>query len=207
RLKGELVDAEQYLAWAQCRERDGDPDAALELEFAQIYSSHERMLAQAGARDEGDLVIDALSLTRARGGAAVTHTSFDHLLIDDAQELDLASASLARELCVPSVTIAGDPDAALLRYRGAGAQRLDSLVTPATPVISLGASQRCPQPVWRAARALAADDRDASPEPARAGLVELWRCANERSQAQSAAVDIERLIAREATAPGEIAVS
>ena len=37
-------------------------------------------------------------------------------------------------------------------------------------------------------------------------MVELWRCANERSQAQSVAVDIERLIAREATAPGEIAV-
>jgi DNA helicase II / ATP-dependent DNA helicase PcrA len=206
RLKAELVDAQQYLAWAQRRERDGDPDAALELEFAQIYASHERMLAQAGARDEGDLVIDALSLTRARGGAAVTHTAFDHLLIDDAQELDLAAASLARELCVPSVTIAGDPDAALLRYRGAGAERLDSFVTADTLEISLGASLRCPQPVWRAARALAGDGPDSFSKPAQAGVVELWRCANERSQAQSVAVDIERLIAREATDPGEIAV-
>jgi DNA helicase II / ATP-dependent DNA helicase PcrA len=206
RLKGELVDAEQYLAWAQQRERDGDPDAALELEFAQIFASHERMLAQAGARDEGDLVIDALSLTRARGRTAVNHAGFDHLLIDDAQELDLAAASLARELCVTSVTVAGDPDAALLRYRGAGAQRLRSFTRPDTPVISLGASLRCPQPVWRAARALAADDQDRSPEPDRAGVVELWRCANERSQAQSVAVDIERLVAREATAPGEIVV-
>jgi DNA helicase II / ATP-dependent DNA helicase PcrA len=207
RLKAELVNAEQYRAWAQGRERDGDPDAGLELEFAQIYCSHERMLAQAGARDEGDLVIDALSLTRARGGAAVSHTGFDHLLIDDAQELDLAAASLARELCVPSVTVAGDPDAALLRYRGAGAQRLESFATPDTPVVSLGASVRCPQRVWRAAQTLRAhDDPDGSPEPARAGVVELWRCANERSQAQSVAVDIERLIAREATAPGEIAV-
>jgi len=206
RLKAELVDAEQYLAWAQCRERDGDPDAALELEFAQIYASHERMLAQAGARDEGDLVIDALSLTRARGGAAVSHTGFDHLLIDDAQELDLAAASLARELCVPSLTVTGDPNAALLRYRAAGAQRMESFATPETPVISLGASLRCPQPVWRAARALATHDPDGSPEPNRVGVVELWRCANERSQAQSVAVDIERLIAREGTAPGEIAV-
>jgi DNA helicase II / ATP-dependent DNA helicase PcrA len=206
RLKAELVDAEQYLAWAQGRERDGDPDAALELEFAQIYASHDRMLAQAGARDEGDLVIDALSLTRARGGAAVIHTGFDHLLIDDAQELDLAAASLARELCVPSVTVAGDPDAALLRYRGAGAQRLESFATPGTPVISLSTSRRCPPTVWRAVRLLATTESADSPEPARAGAVELWRCANERSQAQSVAVDIERLIARETTAPGEIAV-
>ncbi|MFZ0387089.1 MAG: ATP-dependent DNA helicase [Solirubrobacteraceae bacterium] len=206
RLKAELVDAEQYFGWAQRRERDGDPDAALELEFAQIYASHERMLAQAGARDEGDLVIDALSLTRARGGAAVSHTGFDQLLIDDAQELDLAAASLARELCVPSVTVAGDPGAALLRYRGAGAQRLESFATPETPVIALGASVRCPQRVWRAARTLRAEVPDGRPEPVRAGVVELWRCANERSQAQSVAVDIERLIAREATPPGEIAV-
>ena len=206
RLKAELVDADQYLSWAQARDREGDPNAALELEFAQIYASHERMLAQVGARDEGDLVIDALSLTRARGGAAVTHAGFDHLLIDDAQELDLAAASLARELCVPSVTVFGDPDAALLRYRGAGAQRLESFVTPGAPVISLGASRRCPQPVWRAARALAAQDPSGVLEPARPGVVEFWRCANERSQAQSVAVDIERLIAREATAPGEIAV-
>jgi DNA helicase II / ATP-dependent DNA helicase PcrA len=206
RLKAELVDAEQYLVWAQGRELDGEPNAALELEFAQIYASHERMLAQAGARDERDLVIDALALTRARGGAAAGHAGFDHLLIDDAQELDLAAASLARELCVPSITIAGDPDAAILRYRGAGVQRLESFTTPETPVISLGASVRCPQPVWRAARALASDDNDGTPEPARAGVVELWRCANERSQAQSVAVDIERLIAHEATAPGEIAV-
>jgi DNA helicase-2/ATP-dependent DNA helicase PcrA len=205
RLKAELVGAEQYLVWARRRERDGDPDAALELEFAQIYASHEQMLAQAGARDEGDLVIDALSVTRAHAGAAAAHAGFDHLLIDDAQELDLAAASLARELCVPSVTVAGDPDAALLRYRGAGAQRMASFATPDTPVISLGASRRCPRPVWRAARALAAGDQDGSPEPAGAGVVELWRCANERSQAQSVAVDIERLIGRAATAPGAIA--
>ena len=206
RLKGELVDAEQYLAWAQRREREGDPEAALELEFAQIYASHERMLAQVGARDEGDLVIDALSLTRARGGAAVGHTSFDQLLIDDAQELNLAAASLVRELCVPSVTVAGDADAALLRYRGAGAQRLESFATPDAPVIALGASLRCPQPVWRAARALASGDRDGSSVPDRPGVVEVWRCANERAQAQSVAVDIERLIGRETTDPGQIAV-
>jgi len=206
RLKAELVDAARYLEWAQRRERDDDPEAALELEFAQIYASHERMLSQVGARDEGDLVIDALALTRARGGTAAVHAGFDHLLIDDAQELGLSAASLARELCVPSMTVAGDPGAAILRYRGAGAQRLQSFATPETPVISLGASRRCPQPVWRAARALASDDPDDSPEPTRAGSVELWRCANERSQAQSVAVDIERLVSREATAPTQIAV-
>ncbi len=36
--------------------------------------------------------------------------------------------------------------------------------------------------------------------------MEFWRCANDRSQAQSVAVDIERLLSREGAAPGQIAV-
>ena len=38
------------------------------------------------------------------------------------------------------------------------------------------------------------------------GEVAFWRCANERAQAQSAAVDIERLIVGEGVSPGQIAV-
>ena len=207
RLKAELIDAERYLAWATERERDGHPDAALELEFAQIYAWHERMLAEAGARDEGGLVIDALALARARGEGGAGY-GFDHLLIDDAQELDLAAATLALELGVPSLTVAGDPDAALRRYRGAGAQRLERFRGSDTPVVLLRTSMRCTEPVWRAVRAVGSGDEHADDEPAagREGSVEVWRCANERSQAQSIAVDIERLVSRERTAPGEIAV-
>ncbi|MFZ1995029.1 MAG: ATP-dependent DNA helicase, partial [Solirubrobacteraceae bacterium] len=38
------------------------------------------------------------------------------------------------------------------------------------------------------------------------GQCEVWRCANERSQAQAVAVDIERLLARDGIAPGRVAV-
>jgi DNA helicase II / ATP-dependent DNA helicase PcrA len=205
RLKAELVSADRYLAWAQERERDGHPDAAIELEFAHIYGAHERMLAEAAARDEGDLVIEAIALARAReeteGGP-----SFDHLLIDDAQELDLAAATLALALGAPSLTVAGDPDAALHRYRGAGAAALQRFRHADTPVVTLAGSRRCPEPVWRAARALHADGSVAGAPAGREGAVEVWRCANERSQAQSVAVDIERLVARDGQPPGEIAV-
>ncbi|HEX5194012.1 MAG TPA: ATP-dependent DNA helicase [Solirubrobacteraceae bacterium] len=207
RLKAELIDAERYLAWATERERDGHPDAALELEFAQVYVAHERMLMQAGARDDGGLVIDALALARARGGAGGLG-GFTHLLIDDAQELDLAAATLALELGVPSVTIAGDPDAALRRYRGAGAERLERFRDPDTPVVMLERSMRCAETVWRAARAAgpgrAGDDEGV--DGGREGSVEVWRCANERSQAQSVAIDVERLVSRERIAAGDVAV-
>ena len=37
-------------------------------------------------------------------------------------------------------------------------------------------------------------------------MCELWRCANERSQAQSVAVDVERLLGRDGVAPGRVAI-
>ena len=59
RCKTELIDAEAYAAWA-ARLGVAEGEAALEQEFAEVYRAHERMLADAGARDEGDLMRDGL---------------------------------------------------------------------------------------------------------------------------------------------------
>ncbi len=82
--------------------------------------------------------------------------------------------------------------------------------SPTTTVmaIELDAGRRCPEPVWRAAEATLALAGLDGPQlsPARhAGEVQAWRCANERSQAQAVAAEIERL-AREGAEPGRIAV-
>ncbi len=234
RLKAELVSAEQFEQWALSLPDAGE--GALEREFADVYRAHERMLAEAGTRDEGDIVRLALRL-------AVTqpHASWplDHVLIDDAQELDLAPARLARAAAGPALTVAGDPLASLRAFRGAGAQRLRSFETEGCAVVRLLHSHRCPELVDRVAWAIAlggnaakthatqthaakthAAQTDASQtdaartdtaraEPAAtraAGEVHFWRAANERAQAQSVAADIERLISREAVGPGQVAV-
>jgi DNA helicase-2/ATP-dependent DNA helicase PcrA len=218
RLKAELVSAEDYAEWA-ARLPAGHPDgssAALEREFAEIYRAHERMLAEGQARDHGDLVRDALRLAEQQ---PTISARFDHVLIDDAQELDLAPARLARELAGERLTAFGDPRQALRRFRGAGAARLRSFHGERTRVLELGRSWRCPAQVLAAARAFLPGEAEAvrpggaeparpgSPEPARpGGEVAFWRCANDRAQAQAVADDIERLIAREAVAPGSILV-
>ena len=51
---------------------------------------HERMLAEAGARDAGDLIRDALRVVRDR---RPSRSRFEHVLVDDAHELDLAAAT------------------------------------------------------------------------------------------------------------------
>jgi DNA helicase-2/ATP-dependent DNA helicase PcrA len=206
RLKAELVTPEEYSRWADSLAA-GSPETALEQEFAEIYRTHERMLAEAGARDVGDLIVDAISLARQQPALA---QRFAHLFLDDAQELDLAPATLTLEIGAPGLTVAGDPRAALRRFRGAGAGRLASFADPTAHVIELESGQRCPEPIWRAGLAVLAAGGDDAPPTAsaavHAGGVELWRCANERSQAQAVAVDIERLLAREGVHPGRVAV-
>jgi DNA helicase-2/ATP-dependent DNA helicase PcrA len=203
RLKAELVGAQDYELWAAGLGAD-DATADLEREFSDVYRAHERLLADAGARDQGDLILDAISLTRRQPELA---QRFDHLLLDDAQELDLAPATLALEIEAVTTTVAADPSAAVRRYRGAGSSRVSALQTPETRVVALGQTRRCPPGVWRAAQAVLPEGlRGTEPGGSSVDGVALWRCANERSQAQSVAVDIERLLARDALSPGQIAV-
>ena len=66
------------------------------------------MLAEAGARDAGDLVRDALRVAQERPAVA---QRFEHLLVDDAHDFDLASATLTRAVGGTRVTVAADPHA------------------------------------------------------------------------------------------------
>jgi DNA helicase II / ATP-dependent DNA helicase PcrA len=202
RLKSELIGAEDYARWASAL-ADGasdPPEAAIASEFAEVYRTHERMLGEAGVRDGGDLVRDALRRVREQPAVA---GRFEHLLIDDAQELDLGPAQLALEIGGAGLTAAGDPAHALRRFRGAGSERMRSFEQAAARVIALSRSLRCPERVLRAASAML----DVAIEPSAAeGEVSFWRCANDRAQAQSVAADIERLTAREGVAAGQIVV-
>jgi DNA helicase-2/ATP-dependent DNA helicase PcrA len=202
RLKAELIDLEAFAEWASAT---GDP---AESEFAEVFRAHQQLLADSGACDEGDLVRLALRLICERPSS---RQPFEHVLVDDGQELDLAPARLATQLGGTNLTVAGDPLAALRRFRGAGAARLDGFRRPDTRMVALVDSHRCPPTIMRAAWALGLDSAGAHPELQPApepghGRVEFWRCANERAQAQAVAADIERLITREGLAPGRVAV-
>jgi DNA helicase-2/ATP-dependent DNA helicase PcrA len=195
RLKAHLIDAEDYGRWAAGLDRaggersngEGEPaDAALELEFADVYRAHERMLAEAGVLDAGGLIHEALRALRERPALA---SRFEHALLDDAHELDPAPLALARELGGAALTSTADP----LRGAAHDAER----------TIALERSVRSPERVSRAAYA-AIDEPSVQAAPG--GEVVFWRCANDRAQAQSVAADIERLTAREGVEPEAIVV-
>ncbi len=203
RLKAELIGPEDYADWALSPHED-PVEAALALEFAEVYRVHERLLAAAGARDAGGVICDALRVARSR-----ELRTFDHLLLDDAQELDLGPLSLVRAVGREGLTACGDPAAAVRRFRGAGSTWL---ADEGATVLTLRQSLRCPETVVRAAQAVLDGSGSGSgsvsveANSGATGAVEFWRCANHRAQAQSVAADVERLLTREGVDPGRVLV-
>ncbi|HEV7460825.1 MAG TPA: ATP-dependent DNA helicase, partial [Solirubrobacteraceae bacterium] len=182
---------------------DGDGDAAQrEREFAAVYRAHDALLTEMGMLDTGDLVLRAHALLAEGSEARGRLTSrFDHVLVDELEELDLAPAAVARALAGGGATLvaAADPDQALQRFRAAAGANVQAMLSgePAPRVVRLERSLRCGAPILTAARAvvepvaeLAAAEAEAS-----GGEVAFWRCDNERAQAQGVAADVEALLA------------
>ena len=115
RLKDELVTASDYAAWAT---------DAREREFADIYAAHDRMLAETGTLDHGDLLLHAFRLLRERPHVrARLESRFVHVLVDDLQDVNFAQGLLLRMLN-RNLVAAGDDDQAIFRVRGAATKNL-----------------------------------------------------------------------------------
>ena len=210
RLKDELVTADDYAAWAGSL-----PEEELrEREFARLYGAHERLLAESGSLDAGDLVLHAFRLLRERAPVrerlARRHR---HVLVDELQDASFAQGLLLRLLVAGhgEITAAADDDQSIRRFRGAATKNVQDFRAewPAATVVRLERSYRSGSSIIRAARAVAepAPDRlEKALEGEPGGEVAFWRCASERAQAQAVAAEVERLIAREDVAPADVCV-
>ena len=211
RLKAELVTAEEYLTWAGAL-TDGEARDR-EREFAEVYRAHDRLLAAMGMLDTGDLVVRAHALLNERSevGARLA-ARFDHLLVDEFEELDLGPASVVRGLASggASLTAAAAPDETVQRFRAAAGANVRALLAGSAParVVRLERSLRCGAPILAAARAVVEPVAELEPSTggSERGEVAFWRCANERAQAQSVAADVEALLARGDVAPESVCV-
>jgi DNA helicase-2/ATP-dependent DNA helicase PcrA len=212
RLKDAMVTADEYARWAADLPA-GDDRAEREREFAAVYATHDRLLAQQGALDFGDLVLHAHALLRdkphVRARVAGRHR---HVLVDDVQDLEHAAIRLVLLLAGdgPALTAAGDDDQAIRRLRAAGAKNLRDLAAevPGVRTVPLEQSLRCPERVVAAASAVVepiAERIVKRLDAPAGGTVRFWRAANERAQAQAVAAEVERLI-RAGAAAEEIAI-
>ncbi|HEX6621808.1 MAG TPA: ATP-dependent helicase, partial [Solirubrobacteraceae bacterium] len=212
RLKEAMITADEVARWAAALPQ-GDQRAEREREFAGLYETHDRMLREQGALDFGDLLLRAVALLHDKPHVrARVSARWRHVLVDDAQDLELAALRLVAALGSEhgGVTAAGDDDCAVRRGRGAAPGNLRDLATalPGAHTVRLQRSLRAPAAILRAAQAVVEPIEGRIEKAANAppgGGVRFWRCANERAQAQGTAAEIERLV-RSGVAPEEIGV-
>jgi DNA helicase-2/ATP-dependent DNA helicase PcrA len=216
RLKDELVSAEELLDWAARLPTGSDSErvtAARELEFAHLYADHDRLLGKRGALDFGDLILRAFRLLhehpQVRERAA---RRFRHVLVDEYQDTNFAQGMLLRLLVEDhgNVTVVGDDDQAIYRFRGASQKNLLDFARefPGSETIRLERNFRSGRRILTAASAVVAPIGARLPKKlsgASGGRVRFWRCRSERAQAQAVAAEAEQLIA-DGVAPEEICV-
>jgi DNA helicase II / ATP-dependent DNA helicase PcrA len=188
RLKDEMVSADDLLAWAERLPADSDAArarACREQEFARLYADHDRLLAERGALDYGDLVLRAFRLLhRCPHVRERTARRFRHVLVDEYQDTNFAQGLLLHLL------VEGHPGAAIV----GGDDRFEREL-PDVTTIRLERSFRSGRRILDAAGAVLAPLEKRRLTGARGGRVRFWRCRSERAQAQAVAAEAERLVA------------
>ena len=168
RLKAEGITAARVERWAASLPTGDDDErarAGRERELAALYTAHERLLAQQGLLDGGDLVLRAIALlerrphARARVGARVRH-----VLVDGLADLPFAAMRLMTLLGAGTAGGAGAgnlwmtacDDTAITRVRGAVTRNVADLraAHPGLAEVVLERSHRCPEAVLHAANAI-----------------------------------------------------
>jgi DNA helicase II / ATP-dependent DNA helicase PcrA len=221
RLKDEMVSAERYERWArelgQRAQSGGDAERAgaeRELEFAQVYADHDRLLADHGALDFGDLILHAFRLLHEKPHVRERVAArFQHVLVDEYQDTNFAQGALLRLLCQEhrNVTAVGDDDQAIYRFRGASQKNMLDFQREYEDckVVRLERNYRSGQQILDAASAVVAGGGERIEKRLRGGKggeVSFWRCRSEGAQAQTVAAEVERLVAQEGVPPEEICV-
>jgi DNA helicase-2/ATP-dependent DNA helicase PcrA len=169
-LKAERVGPTRLEQRAREAEREAADDAAREaarreLEFAELYTSHDRILASAGSLDHGDvfLALDCLFAERPDVRQEIANR-FAYLMVDELEE----ATSAQRAILTALATDNPNHLYALEEAEGPSAWFRD--LHPDGDVVVLEHRFR---------------------EPA----VRFWRCTNERAQSQAVAREVEHLLA------------
>ncbi len=190
-LKAEAVAPSALREWAVAAEREasgaGERERAeREIEFADLYARHDRILREAGSLDGGDLVLELGKLLANRADVAEQLSErFADLLVDEFEDAGVSHRAVIEAIgSHGNLVCAGDAAQATRRFRGAGAAAIDAFraAHPGLAEIDLGGSLRAP------------------------GVTRFWRCENDRAQAQATAREIEHLLAAGEIRPERICV-
>ena len=123
RAKDELCDPPTYHARAQAMTAGEAKDRALEA--AHIYAVYQKALENRGSVDFGDLIARSVELLKSHADvAAEIRQTYRHILVDEYQDMNTASAALLKQLADPAAGpwVVGDVRQSIYRFRGASTQ-------------------------------------------------------------------------------------
>jgi len=127
RAKDEVVGPQAYLALAQGMRTAATEPAAIEAaeragEVARFYARYEELKAAAGCVDFGDLVMrPVLLLERDEAVRGQLQGDYDHILVDEYQDVNRSSVRLLTALkpTGKNLWVVGDAKQSIYRFRGA----------------------------------------------------------------------------------------
>lgn len=166
RCKDDLITPAAYRAAAEAARsvavsEDEREAAGKALEVADIYEIYEDALAKADAVDFGDLVLlAAQALEQNADLRAEYQARFEHILVDEYQDVNLASARLLRALAAPQadVWVVADERQSIYRFRGAAPSNVQRFIAEFSGARrSLGVNYRSGSPVVQAFATFAAN--------------------------------------------------
>src|SRR3989344_5627244 len=138
RAKDELVSPEEYLKYAKDLELDQDSDIGLSgeersaeikrlSEVASAYATYQKLLAETGALDFGDLITYTYQLFKNRPNILSRYQKqFKYLLVDEFQDTNFAQYELVKLLAAPNnnIAVVGDDDQSIYKFRGASVSNI-----------------------------------------------------------------------------------
>ncbi len=126
RCKDELIPPERFLAEAEAAVASAPTPEALiaaekSLEVAKVYQIYEEEMRRADAVDFGDLVLFAVKLAEEHPEVKAYIQGFKHVMVDEYQDVNLASARLLKAICNigASAWAVADERQSIYRFRGA----------------------------------------------------------------------------------------
>lgn len=127
RAKDEVVDAEGYQALADTMLAEAADANAVEAaekaaEVAKVYARYEELKATSGCVDFGDLVMQpVLLLERDDAVRTQLQSDYDHVLVDEYQDVNRSSVRLLAALkpTGENLWVVGDAKQSIYRFRGA----------------------------------------------------------------------------------------
>ncbi|MBO0782274.1 MAG: UvrD-helicase domain-containing protein, partial [Ktedonobacteraceae bacterium] len=152
RAKDELITPERYAELArsmyeQAIDEETRERAEKTLEVAHVYSLYEEELQRRGDTDFGGLIMRAVQLLRDHPQVRnEQQAQYQHILVDEFQDMNRASGVLLRELAGErrGVWVVGDANQAIYGFRGASPANISQFATdfPGATILPLSRNYR-----------------------------------------------------------------